>query len=233
MHVTNSTMRYFLTGAALLAAVMAASVSVRASDADLAPLPLKLPMPTLKGTPDDLPKGPNIEPPDEKPRPAFMAPKGAKNVALNKKVAASDKNPVNGELSQITDGEKEAFDDQVVEMRRGVQWVQLDLGEVCEVFAIVVWHDHRWLQVFRNVVVQAADDPDFIQNVTLLFNNDTENAAGLGIGSDKQYFEARDGKLIPVKNGLKTRYLRFYSKGSNLSAFNCYQEIEVYGRPAK
>ena len=216
-----------------MAAVMATGVSARAADAELAPLPLKLPMPTLKGTPDDLPKGPNIEPPTEKLRPAFLAPKGAANVALRKKVASSDKNPVNGELSQVTDGEKEAFDEQVVEMRRGVQWVQVDLGEVCEVYAIVVWHDHRWLQVFRNVVVQAADDPDFIQNVTLLFNNDTENAAGLGIGSDKQYFEGREGRLIPVKNGFKTRYLRFYSKGSNLSAFNCYQEIEVYGQPAK
>ncbi len=28
----------------------------------LAPLPLRLPLPTLKGTPDDLPSGPHIEP---------------------------------------------------------------------------------------------------------------------------------------------------------------------------
>ena len=204
-----------------------------AADAELAPLPLKLPMPTLKGTPDDLPKGPNIEPPTEKLRPAFLAPKGAANVALRKKVASSDKNPVNGELSQVTDGEKEAFDEQVVEMRRGVQWVQVDLGEVCDVYAIVVWHDHRWVQLFRSVVVQAADDPDFTQNVKTLFNNDAENVAGLGIGSDKQYFETQEGKLIPIKDGLKTRYLRFYTKGSTLSAFNNYEEIEVYGRPIK
>jgi hypothetical protein len=97
----------------------------------------------------------------------------------------------------------------------------------------VVWHDHRVLQVFRGVVIQAADDPDFIENVTTLFNNDTENLTGLGIGTDRQYFETQNGRLIPVKDGLKTRYLRFYSKGSNLAAVNCYQEIEVYGRPAK
>lgn len=204
-----------------------------AAETELVPLPLKLPLPTLKGTPDNLPKGANVEPPPEKPRPAFLAPKGVQNVALNKKVTGSDRNPIFGELSQITDGQKEAFDDQVVELRKGVQWVQVDLGELCELYAIVIWHDHRVLQVFRSVVVQAADDPDFIENVTVLFNNDTENAAGLGIGTDKQYFETQQGKLIPVKDGPKTRYLRFYSKGSNLTQLNCYQEIEVYGQPVK
>src|SRR5207247_1847474 len=73
---------------------------------ELEPLPLKLPGPTLKGTPEDLPKGPNIEPPTEKPRPAFLAPKGARNLALHKKVTASDRKPINGDLSQITDGAK-------------------------------------------------------------------------------------------------------------------------------
>jgi hypothetical protein len=67
----------------------------------------------------------------------------------------------------------------------------------------------------------------------VLFNNDIENVAGLGIGSDKQYFETQQGKLIPATNGLRARYLRFYSRGSTSSAFNCYQEIEVYGQTAK
>jgi hypothetical protein len=232
MRATYRTWRCFATGA-IVTAVVAVGLRVNAADADLAPLPLKLPLPTLKGTPEDLPKGPNIEPPTEKPRPAFLAPKGAKNLALHKKITASDRKPLTGELSQITDGNKEAFDDQVVEMRKGVQWVQIDLGEVCDLYAVLVWHDHRVLQAFRSVVIQTADDPDFIENVTVLFNNDFDNAAGLGIGSDKQYFETQQGKLIPVKAGLRARYLRFYSKGSHMSAFNCYQEIEVYGQPAK
>lgn len=232
MRATSLKRHSLLIGSILVAALAAGSFA-RAADADLAPIPLKLPLPTLKGTPDDLPKGPHIEPPSEKPRPPFLAPKGAKNVALNKKVTASDRKPALGDLSVITDGNKEAIDDHVVELRKGVQWVQLDLGEVCDVYAIVMWHDHRVLQVFRGVVVQAADDPDFIENVTTIFNNDTENVSGLGIGTDRQYFETAQGKLIPVEKGLKTRYLRFYSKGSNLSALNGYQEIEVYGLPAK
>src|SRR5512133_1209078 len=71
---------------------------------DLAPLPLQLPQPTLTGTPDDLPTGPGIEPLSDKPRAPFLAPKGAKNVALNKKVTLSDKNPISGKPEQITDG---------------------------------------------------------------------------------------------------------------------------------
>ena len=232
MRATDRKWGRFLTSAILTAAI-AAGVPVRAADSEVAPLPLKLPLPTLKGTPEDLPKGPNIEPLTDKARPVFLAPKGAHNVALNKKVTASDRNPFIGQLPQITDGQKEAFDDQVVEMRKGVQWVQVDLGEVCNIYAVLLWHDHRLIQAFRSVVVQAADDPDFIDNVTTLFNNDTENVAGLGIGFDKQYFETQQGKLIPVKGTLRTRYLRFYSRGSNSSAVNCYQEIEVYGQPVK
>jgi len=111
--------------------------------------------------------------------------------------------------------------------------VQVDLGEPCDIYAVLVWHDHRVIQTFRNVVVQASNDPDFIDDVKVLFNNDTENLTGLGIGFDKQYFETQEGKLIPVKDKLQAQYLRFYSRGSNSSALNCYQEIEVYGQPAK
>ena len=232
MRLTSSQWRYFLTRT-ILTAALAVGVPANAAEAELDPLPLKLPLPTLKGTPDDLPAGATIEPLTDKLRPAFLAPKGARNLALNKKVIASDKNPIFGQLSQITDGNKEAFDEQVVELRKGVQWVQVDLGEVCELYAVVVWHDHRLIQTLRSVVVQAADDPDFIDNVAVLFNNDTENAAGLGIGFDKQYFETQQGKLIPVKNNLSARYLRFYSRGSNSSTLNCYQEIEVYGQQGK
>ena len=231
MRITKRNLRGFT--ASLIVCGIGTCLTLSAADQELAPLPLKLPLPTLKGTPDDLPKGANIEPPPEKPRPPFLAPKGATNVALNKKVTSSDRRPITGDLSQITDGKKEAYDDQAVEMRKGVQWVQIDLGEACDIYAVVVWHDHRVLQVFRSVVVQASDDPDFIENVAVLYNNDTENAAGLGIGFDRQYFETQHGRLIPAAKDVRARYLRLYSKGSNLSALNCYQEVEVYGKLAK
>ena len=199
---------------------------------DLAPLALKLPMPSFKGTPDDLPKGEHIEEFTDKPRTLFLAPAGVRNLALNKKVTASDKSPITGSVSQITDDNMEAIDDAVVELHKGLQWVQIDLEQDGPLYAIVLWHDHRYVQVFRCVVVQAADDSDFTQNVRTFFNNDYENVAGLGIGSDKQYFETNQGKLIDLK-GAKARYLRFYSRGSNASALNCYTEIEVWGLPGQ
>ncbi len=228
-------------GALLAAQSMAVARRVLAADAppasakqekgDLAPLPLQLPMPTQKGTPDNLLSGPNIEKLSDQPRPPFMTPKGVKNVAFQKKVAGSDQNPITGTLDQVTDGQKEAFDDQVVEMRKGPQYVQIDLGGVYAIYAIVIWHDHRWVQVFRDVVVQVADDPDFTRNVRALFNNDMDNSSGLGVGTEREYFETKEGKLIDAK-GVKARYLRCYTKGSNMSAINCCQEIEVYGLPA-
>jgi hypothetical protein len=220
-------------GAALMISNFAGAPPTRAAEAKaLAPLPLELPSPTLKGTPEDLPAGPNIEPRSDKPRPPFMAPKGTKNLALKKKVTGSDARPFTGTYDQVSDGEKEAFDDQVVEMRRGAQWVQVDLGAPATIYAIALWHDHRWLQVYKCIIVQAADDPDFTNNVRTIFNNDMDNSAGRGIGTDKQYFETEQGKLNDAK-AVKARYVRCYSKGSNLSAINCIQEVEVYGLPAQ
>ena len=208
--------------------------SARAADAkaDLVPLKVQLPSPTAKGTPDDLPKGPNVEAFSDKPPPPFLAPKGVQNVALGKKISCSVEKLFTGTLSQITDGKKEPDDDSVVEMRKGVQWVQLDLEKAYPINAIVLWHDHRWLQVFHSVVVQAADDPEFTSNVRTIFNNDFANSAGRGAGTDKEYFETQFGKTIDAK-GVQARYLRFYSRGSSMTAYNVYQEIEVYALPGQ
>ena len=133
----------------------------------------------------------------------------------------------------LTDGKKEAFDFDLVEIAGGVQWLQVDLEAERTIYAIVVWHNHIWPEVFqKSVVVQVADDAEFTKNVRTLFNNDYGNLTGLGVGTDKLYFENYDGKLIDAK-GIKARYLRFYSNGSNKSPLNTYQEIEVWGLPAR
>jgi hypothetical protein len=198
---------------------------------DKAPLQLKLPAPTLKGTPEDLPVGPTIEPLSDKPRPPFLTAKGVQNVALGKPVTSSVK-PFTGELNQLTDGKKEAFDYDAVEMKKGAQWVQVDLGQPYAIHAIVMWHDHRYIQVMHDVIVQVSDDPEFKTGVTTLFNNDTDNSSGLGVCTEREYFETKFGKGIDAK-GVKGRYVRGYTKGGSLSALNCWQEIEVYALPAK
>ncbi len=203
-----------------------------ATPGDQVPLILKLPAPAFKGTPKDLQLSSYVEPLSDKPRPPMMVPAGLKNLGKDAKLSSSDKNATADTLEKITDGDKEASDQSIIFLRKGTQWVQMDLGKPCELFAIVIWHAHNSAKVYHDVVVQAADDPDFIQNVRRLFNNDQDNTSGLGVGTDREYFETHEGKLIDAK-GIKTRYLRFYSKGSTESALNEYTEIEVYGRPAQ
>ena len=64
------------------------------------------------------------------------------------------------------------------------------------------------------------------------FNNDMDNSSGLGVGTDREYFETHEGKIVDGK-GVKARYVRGYTKGGSLSALNCWQEIEIYALPAK
>jgi hypothetical protein len=203
-----------------------------AAAGDLVPLNLKLPAPAFKGTPKDIQLSSYVEPLSDKPRPPMMVPAGLKNIAPGKKLTSSDKNATADVLEKITDGDKEASDQSIIFLRKGTQYVQMDLGGPHEVFAIVIWHAHNAGKVYHDVIVQAADDPDFLQNVKTLFNNDQDNSSGLGVGTDREYFETHEGKLINAK-GAKARYLRFYSKGSTESALNEYTEVEIYGRPAQ
>ncbi|MDR2863616.1 MAG: hypothetical protein LBV54_07075 [Puniceicoccales bacterium] len=58
----------------------------------------------------------------------LLVPAGVTNLAKNKPVSSSDKSPpCVGELSYITDGEKETDEGFEVELAPGPQWVQIDL----------------------------------------------------------------------------------------------------------
>jgi hypothetical protein len=237
MKITRNWVRSLVVGAALVAvSLVVASVStgsLKAADSgDMVPLAIKLPAPAFKGTPKDIPLSSFVEPLSDKPRAPMMVPAGLSNIAKGAKVTCSDKNATADALAKVIDGDKEASEESIIYLRKGTQWVQLDLGSPQEIYAIVVWHAHNSAKVYHAVVVQASDDQDFIQNVKFIFNNDQENKSGLGVGTDREYFETHEGRLINGK-GVKARYLRLYSKGSTESALNEYTEIEVYGRPAK
>lgn len=219
-----------LPGTLGLGVVCVLALATRAAETELAPLPLKLPIPAFMGTPTDIPLGEHIEKPSDKPRPPFLAPKGVQNLALGKKVTSSDKSPITGSLELVTDGDKESNDNSFVELRRRTQWVQIDLEKRAKIYAILIWHAHNTYQVYHDVIVQVSDDPDFTQGVITLFNNDYDNSSGLGVGTDKEYFESYEGKLIDAK-GVEARYVRCYSRGSTYSALNRYTEVEVWGIP--
>ena len=196
---------------------------------ELVPLLLELPLPGFKSVVVDLPRGDHIEPLPTKPRPPMLVPPGLTNLARAAKLTCSDRSASAQGLARITSGNKQADEQNLVFLRKGAQWVQLDLGRPCELFAIALWHAHDAPKVYHDVVVQVADDPDFTASVQTLFNNDRANALGLGAGTDREYRETYEGKLIDAK-GVEGRYLRFYSKGSTQSALNEYSAIEVYGR---
>jgi hypothetical protein len=162
----------------------------------------------------------------------MMVPPGLKNLASGAKLTSSDANATPETLAKITDGDKEASDQSIIFLRKGTQYIQMDLGAPSELFAIVIWHAHNSAKVYHDVIVQVADDAAFTQNVRTIFNNDQDNSSKLGVGSDREFFETNEGKLINAK-GEKAQFIRFYSKGSTESALNEYTEIEVYGRPAK
>ena len=81
------------------------------------------------------------------------------------------------------------------------------------------------------MVIQLADDKDFVANVRTIHHNDHDNSSGLGIGKDYEYLESHEGLLVAAK-GLCARYVRLYSHGSTTDDLNRYTEVEVYGLPA-
>jgi hypothetical protein len=207
------------------------TVAKAAAPAEMVPFEIKLPKPMFVGTPQST-KVPNLEKPLGKPRPPFLAPVGTTNVALGKPVASSDEEPIIGDIEMITDGDMEAADGSYVELGPFTQHVTVDLEGMHEIWAIVVWHYHKQARVYYDVIVQVADDPDFISNVRTLFNNDIDNSAGLGVGKDMHYTETNEGKLIDTK-GIKARYIRLYSNGNTGNDLNHYIEVAVYGKPAQ
>jgi len=220
-------MRFFLYS--LLVQVFVLNLSGQSLKLD--PIPIVLPHPLFEGTPEP-PNVPNLERPLGKPRAPFLAPAGTTNVARGKPVSSSDSEPVVGNLEMITDGIKTGMDGTFVELKPGVQNVVINLEAKHAVYAILVWHYHKEARAYDDVIVQVADDPDFIGNVQTLFNNDSDNAAGFGIGKDRRYVETSEGKLIDAK-GVETRYIRLISNGSDKTQANHYVEVEVFGKPVK
>ena len=198
---------------------------------DKVPLTTELPKPLFVGTPVPI-KVPNLEPPRQGKRPDFMVPKGTETLAKGQKVTASDNEPVIGTLDLITDGDKAGDEGCFVELAGGKQWVQIDLGASANIYALLVWHFHAQARVYQNVVAQVSDDPQFVSGVNTVFNNDSENASGLGAGKDLAYIETYEGKLIDAK-GAKGRYVRLYSSGNTTNKLNHYIEVEVFGKPAQ
>ena len=210
------------------------SVEKPAADAksSMVPLEIELPVLMLAGTPKNMEGIENLEEARDKSqvRPTMLVPAGTTNVALNKPVTSTSFTPIVGALEDITDGNKAG--NGYVELDPFEQSITIDLGAQYEIYAIVIWHYHKETMVYFDVVVQTADDPDFIMNVNTLFNNDTDNTHGVGSGSDKNYIETHEGKLIDAK-GVTGRYVKCLSASNSSNDMNHYIEVEVFGKPVE
>jgi len=190
-----------------------------------------LPEPMFVGTPTNF-ESDNLDPKTGEPRGDFMVPENTKLVSVGKPVTSSDPDPVIGEISQVTDGTKTGYEGDYTALDPGVQWVQIDLENQYRIYAILLWHYHSQARVYRDVIVQVSNDPNFAEGVKTVFNNDHDNSAGLGVGEDYEYVETYEGKLIDCK-GVTGRYVRVYSNGNTANEMNHFTEVAVYGKPAE
>ena len=209
-----------------------AAVDEAAPVSDKVVLELELPVPQFVGTPRNIPAD-NLDPIiGRRRRAAFLVPAGTVLLSAERPVTASDAEPIIGEVEQVTDGDKEAYEGGYVEFGPGTQYVQIDLGEAYLIDVVLVWHYHSQARVYRDVIVQVGTDPDLILDAVTVFNNDHDNSSGLGVGEDYEYVETSEGRLLDL-GGVEGRYVRLYSNGSTSSPMNHYTEVEVYGRPVE
>ena len=209
--------------------IIIALTALAAVSAGAATLKLVVPPAQLSGTPVpivlpnlDQYKGPQAE---------ITVPDGVTNIAKGKTVTSSDDFPMIGELTLITDGNKDGAEGCYVELMDGVQWVQIDLGSAKDIYAVAMWHFHSQERAYKDVIVQVSDDPKFASGVKTIYNNDHDNSAKLGKGDKKAYIETNYGKLVDVsKTPVKGRYVRLYSNGSTTNGNNHYIEVEVFGK---
>lgn len=191
------------------------------------PLVTALPPELIEGTPKPM-KVPNlVQAPTKDPE--FLVPAGTTLLSKGKKVTSSDENPIIGDLTLITDGDKDAGEGYFVELLDGKQWVQIDLEKTSEISAIWLWHFHSQKRAYNDVVIQISDDAEFKTGVSTVYNNDYDDSSAFGKGSDNPYVESRFGLIADAK-GAKGRYVRLYSKGNTSNDMNHYIEVEVFGK---
>ena len=162
-------------------------------------------------------------PPSENPK--FDLPLGSRNLAIGRSVTTNFPEPLFGRLEMITDGSKGVAtypdgriryvdaDNSHVEFSPSVpgvirgdvhglgpRYIQFDLQESVVIDAVWIWpgyRDHGY-DVVRKLVVEISDDPNFKADTKTVFNCDTDNSMGFGVGQDRPFATSRYGKVIQI-----------------------------------
>lgn len=150
-----------------------------------------------------------------------------KNLALGKKitssVAFSNMGVINDGVKNNTNAYSEDYPNG-----SGLQWIQFDLGKRYDISEVNIWRYWNDKRTYRDLIVRLSNTSDFTGEVKTVFNNDTNNSAGFGTGTDGEYVETSAGKSISF-NEINARYVRVYSGGSTANTNNHFVEVEVMG----
>ena len=110
----------------------------------------------------------------------------------------------------------------------GPQYIQVDLGARYDVSRVRLWHYFLDRRNYFGVIVQLSSCEHFSEDVTTVFNNDYDNSAGQGHGTDPLYTETPEGLTIDF-GPVNTRYVRTWLNGNSSNMFNHWVELQVYG----
>jgi len=210
--------------------VMGSILLAVAAEAEPVALSPKLPRPVFEGTPVDV-RSAHRERyrGDGVPPPPLLVPQDVRLLSSGCPVTSNDPGAGKADLALVTDGNKQYTPLAYLELAPGVRWMQIDLGTNVAVYAVCLWRERPEMCVYRDTVVQLSTDPAFGSGVVTIFNNDYNNSAGLGKGTDKEYFEDYFGRRIAA-DGVNARYVRITSNGNTSDPYNHYTEVEVYGK---
>jgi len=156
---------------------------------------------------------------------------GVELISKGKPVKASEDFLIIGSTDLVTDGDANHSVGTYMELGPGKQWVQIDLQDQYEIYAVALWHYHNQGRVYKDVVVQISSDDNFKKGAKTVFNNDNDNSLGLGAGEDHEYIENHEGRRIKV-DGVKGRYVRAYSNGNTSNQQSHFIEVKVFGKKA-
>lgn len=146
------------------------------------------------------------------------------NVALGKTAITTSSGTLEAPPSALTDGITTTS--PYIGLETGLQWIKLDLETLFNISRVNVRHYYGDGRTYRDVILQLSEDD---VNWVTIFNNDIDNSAGQGVGTDGEYAETSGGKEVMLGLPIQARYVRSWSNGSNSNGWNHYVELEVFG----
>jgi parallel beta-helix repeat protein len=149
------------------------------------------------------------------------------NRALNKTHTSNGTLTGTTLVSYATDGDHSNTANYTsYDAKTGGVYIQFDLGASYNLREVNLWHYYGDTRAYHDVIVQLSNDSTFATKTTV-FNNDTNNSASQGTGTDAEYTETSAGKSITFP-AVNARYVRLWTNGNTVNGFNNYVEVEAF-----